>query len=179
MPETVKNQLLMGRYLKIVKELYAEPKNEVILGSFFTSVQQQKQPVLQRRDKVAAKSPATKRARSYEIRKMFLNIASSRDEEEMRKKIETRMKKKQLLLSTNFWKQKVDHNWQLVFLFASLPPRYQHQIRKNSIVKKKCFECLFSHFSRGFNFVNGHFSKISQGFIFANEPFANFSPGLS
>ena len=83
MPGTVKNQLLMGRYLETVKELYAEPKNEVILGSFLTPVQQQKQPVLKRRDKEKAQAPVTKRARSYDIsRRMFSNITCSRNNEE-------------------------------------------------------------------------------------------------
>ena len=34
LPETVRNHLLMDRYVEIVKVNYIEPKNEVTLGSF-------------------------------------------------------------------------------------------------------------------------------------------------
>ena len=34
MPGTMKNHLLMDRYLELVRSLYTEPKNEVVLGSF-------------------------------------------------------------------------------------------------------------------------------------------------
>ena len=34
MPGTIKNNMLMDRYLELVRTLYAEPKDEVILGSF-------------------------------------------------------------------------------------------------------------------------------------------------
>ena len=34
LPGSIRNQLLIDRYLELVKTLYTEPKNEVILGSF-------------------------------------------------------------------------------------------------------------------------------------------------
>ena len=34
MPGTIKNQMLMDRYVALVKTHYAEPKNEIILSSF-------------------------------------------------------------------------------------------------------------------------------------------------
>ena len=34
MPGTIKNHMLMDRYLELVRKLYAEPKDEIILGSF-------------------------------------------------------------------------------------------------------------------------------------------------
>ena len=34
MPGTIKNHMLMDRYLELVRTLYAEPKDEIILGSF-------------------------------------------------------------------------------------------------------------------------------------------------
>ena len=34
MPRTIKNHMLMGRYLELVRTLYEEPKDEIILGSF-------------------------------------------------------------------------------------------------------------------------------------------------
>ena len=34
MPGTMKNHLQMDRYLELVRSLYTEPKNEVVLGSF-------------------------------------------------------------------------------------------------------------------------------------------------
>ena len=37
MPETVVNQLILEKYEKLVAEKYAEPKNEVIIGSFLVS----------------------------------------------------------------------------------------------------------------------------------------------
>ena len=38
MPGTIKNHLLMDRYFELVRSLYTEPKNEVILGSFLRPV---------------------------------------------------------------------------------------------------------------------------------------------
>ena len=34
MPGTIKNHMLMDRYSELVRTLYAEPKDEIILGSF-------------------------------------------------------------------------------------------------------------------------------------------------
>lgn len=83
MPGTVKNQLLMGRYLEIIKDLYAGPKNEVILGSFLTPVQQQKQPMVRQLHREKAKDSGArvpKRA-CHDIRRMF-SIASNKRQEE-------------------------------------------------------------------------------------------------
>ena len=38
MPGTIKNHLLMDRYFELVRSLYTEPKNEVILGSLLHPV---------------------------------------------------------------------------------------------------------------------------------------------
>ena len=39
MPATIKNHMIMDRYLEMVHEFYAEPENEVVLGSFLKSIQ--------------------------------------------------------------------------------------------------------------------------------------------
>ena len=38
LPGTMKNHMLLSRYKELVNKLYCEPKNEVIIGNFLTSV---------------------------------------------------------------------------------------------------------------------------------------------
>ena len=37
MPGTIKNRMLLDRYKELVKKLYIEPKNEIIIGNFLIS----------------------------------------------------------------------------------------------------------------------------------------------
>ena len=41
LPGTIKNHMLLDRYKEIVNKLYYQPKNEVIIGNFLTSVSNQ------------------------------------------------------------------------------------------------------------------------------------------
>ena len=38
MPGTIKNHMLLDRYKELVEKFYIEPKNEIIIGNFLTSV---------------------------------------------------------------------------------------------------------------------------------------------
>lgn len=70
MPGTVKNHMLMDRYLELVTSLYAEPKNEVILGSFLSNVDV---PSTSNDGKKAKKSAVPKKRQkpNRDIRTMF------------------------------------------------------------------------------------------------------------
>ena len=68
MVATVKNHMLIERYLQLVKTLYAEAKNEVILGSFLARLDvPPKQIAKKTKDPVPKKKPKTNR----DIRTMF------------------------------------------------------------------------------------------------------------
>ena len=67
MVATVKNHMLIEQYLQLVKTLYAEPKNEVILGSFLARLDAPKQIAKKTKDPVPKKKPKTNR----DIRTMF------------------------------------------------------------------------------------------------------------
>ena len=38
MPGTIKNHMLLDRYKELVEKFYIEPKNEIIIGNFLTSI---------------------------------------------------------------------------------------------------------------------------------------------
>ena len=68
MVATVKNHMLIERYLQLVKTLYAEPKNEVILGSFFARLDAPPKQIAKNiNDPFPKKTPKTNR----DIRTMF------------------------------------------------------------------------------------------------------------
>ena len=81
MPGTIKNHLLIDRYFELVRSLYTEPKNEVILGSFLRPVDVPCTPKSNARKKkvktfVSAKKPKPNR----DIRTMFQHIKKKNNE---------------------------------------------------------------------------------------------------
>ena len=65
---TVKNHMLLDRYMQLVNSLYCEPKEEVIMGSFFTKTQL---PAFLPASRIAASSVKKQLKRSQE--KMAIN----------------------------------------------------------------------------------------------------------
>ena len=72
MAGTTKNHLLMDQYFELVRSLYTEPKNEVILGSFLRPVDVPCTPKRNaRKKKVKTPVPAKKPKPNRDIRNMF------------------------------------------------------------------------------------------------------------
>ena len=80
MPGTVKNHL-MDRYFELVRSLYTEPKNEVILGSFLRPVDVPCTPKSNaRKKKVKIPLPAKKPKPNRDIRTMFQHMSRKKNE---------------------------------------------------------------------------------------------------
>ena len=72
---TIKNHLLMDRYFELVRSLYTEPKNEVILGSFLRPVDVPCTPKSNaRKKKVKTPVPAKKPKPNRDIQTMFQHM---------------------------------------------------------------------------------------------------------
>ena len=81
MPATIKNHLLMGRYFELVRSLYTEPKNEVILGLFLRPVDVPCTPKSNaRKKKVKTPVPAEKPKSNRDIRTMFQHMKRKNNE---------------------------------------------------------------------------------------------------
>ena len=72
MPSTIKNHMLMDRYLQLVVSLDAEPKNEVILGSFLTK---SNVPTASEESRRKSRVPKKKTESNRDIRPMFNQMA--------------------------------------------------------------------------------------------------------
>ena len=68
---TVRNHLLMDRYVKIVKVNYIEPKHEVILGSFLKKSSTATQPTNKKRNTSNNNNPKKKQKPNRDIRSLF------------------------------------------------------------------------------------------------------------
>ena len=94
LPGTIKNHMLLGRYKEIVNKLYYQPKNEVIIGNFLTSVSNQNihlnqpqqkqlgQKKVNQKRKTNEKQPSSKN----DIRNYFNKCGTSKWKEQKTKK---------------------------------------------------------------------------------------------
>ena len=81
MPGTIKNHLLMDRYFELVRSLYTEPKNEVILGSFLRPVDVPCTPKSNAtKKKVKTPVPAKKAKPNRYIQTMFQHMKRKNNE---------------------------------------------------------------------------------------------------
>ena len=81
MPGTIKNHLLIDRYFELVRSLYTEPKNEVILGLFLRPVDVPCTPKSNaRKKKVKTPVPAEKPKPNRDIRTMFQHMKRKNNE---------------------------------------------------------------------------------------------------
>ena len=100
LPGTIKNHMLLSRYKELVNKLYCEPKNEIIIGNFLTSVpnenihlnqpqqQQMAQKKVNRQRKTNDEQPTSKNdIRNYSI---GLVHKSRRRKKNKKKKIKKR-----------------------------------------------------------------------------------------
>ena len=78
MAGTVRNHMLLERYMKLVTELYADPKEEVILGSFLVKAcETSAQPTsIKKKKSKDSTEPSKKPRRDRDIRTNFLNAAT-------------------------------------------------------------------------------------------------------
>ena len=67
LPGTVRNHLLMDRYVEIVKDNYIEPKHEVILGSFLKKSSIAAQPTNKKRNTSNTNNPKKKQKPNHDI----------------------------------------------------------------------------------------------------------------
>ena len=80
-PGTIKNHLLMDWYFELVRSLYREPKNEVILGSFLHPVDVPCTPKSNaRKQKVKTPVPAKKVKSNCDIRTVFQHMKRKNNE---------------------------------------------------------------------------------------------------
>ena len=80
-PGTIKNPLLMDWYFELMRSLYTEPKNEVILGSFLRPVDVPCTPKSNaRKKKVKTPVPAEKPKSNRDIRTMFQHMKRKNNE---------------------------------------------------------------------------------------------------
>ena len=87
MPGTIKNHLLMDRYFELVRSLYTEPKNEVILGSFLRPVDVPCTPKSNaRKKKVKTPVPAKKPKPNRDIQTMFQHMKKKQQRDQHRQR---------------------------------------------------------------------------------------------
>ena len=82
LPGTVRNHLLMDRYVEIVKVNYIEPKHEVILGSFLKKSSTAAQPTNKKRNTSNTNNPKKKQKPNHDIRSLFRRAEERRNEEQ-------------------------------------------------------------------------------------------------
>ena len=88
MPGTIKNHLLMDRYFELVRSLYTEPKNEVILGLFLSPIDVPCTPKSNaRKKKVKTPVPAKKPNPNRDVRTMFQHMKRKNNETNIRSAI--------------------------------------------------------------------------------------------
>ena len=90
LPGTVRNYVLMDRYVEIVKVNYTEPKNEVILGSFLKKSSIAAQPTNKKRNTLNTNNPEKKQKPNHDIKSLSCRAEETRNKE----KIFTRMEEK-------------------------------------------------------------------------------------
>ena len=79
---TVRNHLLMDRYVKIVKVNYIEPKHEVILGYFIKKSSTAAQPTNKNRNTWKTNNPNKKQKPNHDIRSLFRREEEKRNEKQ-------------------------------------------------------------------------------------------------
>ena len=82
LPGTVRNHLLMDRYVEIVKVNYIEPKHEVILGSFLKKSSTAAQPTNKKRNTSNTNNPKKKQKPNHDIRSLFRRAEERTNEEQ-------------------------------------------------------------------------------------------------
>ena len=82
LPVTVRNHLLMDRYVEIVKVKYIEPKHEVILRSFLKKLSTAAQPTNKKRNTSNTNNPKKKQKPNHDIRSLFRRVQERRREEQ-------------------------------------------------------------------------------------------------
>ena len=82
LPGTVRNHLLMDRYVEIVKVNYIAPKHEVILGSFLKKLSTAAQPINKKRNTLNTNNPKKKQKPNHDIRSLFRRAEERRNEEQ-------------------------------------------------------------------------------------------------
>ena len=70
MPGTIQNHLLLDRYREPVTDLYCEPEDEVIIGTFLSPTEQAPTERPQKRKKIVS-VPENEKIRSNDIRLLF------------------------------------------------------------------------------------------------------------
>ena len=79
---TVRNHLLMDRYVEIVNVKYIEAKHEVILGPFLKKLSTAAQPTNIKRNRSNTNNPKKKQKPNHDIRSLFRSVDERRREEE-------------------------------------------------------------------------------------------------
>ena len=88
LPGAIENHLLMDRYFELVRSLYTQPKNEVILGSFLRPVDVLCTPKSNaRKKKVKTPVPAEKPKSNRDIRTMFQHMKRKNNKTNIRNTI--------------------------------------------------------------------------------------------
>ena len=82
LPGTVRNDLLMDRYVEIVKVNYIEPKHEVILRSFLKKSPTAAQPTNKKRNTSNTNNPKKKQKPNHDIRSLFRRAEERENEEQ-------------------------------------------------------------------------------------------------
>ena len=73
MPATVKNHMLIDRYAELVNMRYADPKEEIVLGSFLVAIPSQVKVKISQPKKAKTKN-TNKSCRTVDIRDMFSRV---------------------------------------------------------------------------------------------------------
>ena len=76
MPGTISNLLVMEKYWQLVEELYTEPKNEEILGSFLHAIVTDQRPPPAKKNTKIKKAVPSNVPEHKDIRSFFGNAAT-------------------------------------------------------------------------------------------------------
>ena len=88
LPSTIKNHMLLDRYKELVNRLYCEPKNEVIIVNFLTSVPNENIHLNQRQQQQLAQKKVNKQEQptsKNDIRNYFIKSGTSKSKEQKSK----------------------------------------------------------------------------------------------
>jgi len=85
MPATVKNHMIMDRYVELVKNRYTEPKDEVVLGSFLVSVPRPIVNAVKTNQK--KKTLKRKSEKTVDIREMFKRNTQNQKRQSAKQKV--------------------------------------------------------------------------------------------
>lgn len=91
MPATIKNHMLVEKYMQIVNELYAEPKEEIILGSFLKKSRDAiTEPVTAKKNNgKESLIPKKKPRKDRDIRTILLPVSKKENRPEQNRPTET------------------------------------------------------------------------------------------